>query len=268
MIPEHFDQTFYQVRVSQKNPTSDNPEMTGLVDRIERWCQVEDGDRVLDVGCFDGYILRKLRARKAITGVGVDIAPAAVELAKRLNTASALEFKVSDGAPLPFGAASFDVIVCSEILEHVPDLDGMLAEIARVLAPGGRLYATMPNSLTDVWRPLRPLCLRIDEIEGHLRRMSRSAFLAAIASHGFEPVRSQYRGFILSAIWYRNLIYSPRVKKLGVGLIGSEQSPTQRMAKFIAYTAMRLYMVGDRPFSGYRRSMGIDAVFTRQTPAK
>ena len=264
MNPEQFDRTFYQGRVSEKNPTSDNPEMTSLVERIERWCEVKDGDRVLDFGCFDGYILRKLRAHKLITGVGVDIAPAAIDLARSLNTSTALEFTLSDGGgTLPFGPASFDVVVCSEILEHVHDLDAVLKEMARVLAPGGRLYATMPNSLTDVWRPLRPLCRRIDEVEGHVRRLSRSEFLAEVASRGFDPVRSRYRGFVLSAIWYWNLIYTPRVKAVGIGLIGADRSLIERLAKLIAYSGMRLYIAGDRPFSQYRRCMGIDAVFAK-----
>jgi 2-polyprenyl-3-methyl-5-hydroxy-6-metoxy-1,4-benzoquinol methylase len=266
MTPKEFDTAFYETRVSQKNPTSDNPEMTSLVDRIESWCQVKDGDRILDFGCYDGYILRRLSSRKQITGVGVDIAAAAVELANRLNTSSGLRFRVTDGGTLPFDPASFDVVVCSEILEHVPELDRVLGDIARVLVPGGRLYATMPNSLRDVWRPLHPLCRRIDEVEGHLRRMSRPDFLAAVVSHGFVPMRSRYRGFILSAIWYRNLIYTARVKALGIGLIGADRALSERLAKLVAYTAMRLYIVGDRPFSHYRRSMGIDAVFMRKAP--
>lgn len=256
---------FYQKRVAEKNPTSDNPEMTTLVDRIDRWTKISNGSRILDFGCYDGYILRRLRARKDITGVGVDIALDAVALARQLAGNDRLEFVVSDGMPLPLASGSFDVAVCSEILEHVPDHHAVLEEIARVLAPGGRLYATMPNTLRDVWWPFHPLCRRLDEVEGHLRRLSREEFVAAVSSHGFQPLRVRYRGFLLSAIWYRSLIYTPRVKALGLRLIGTETSAGQRLARFTAYAAMRTYIYGDRLFSRYRRCMGIDAAFVKNS---
>src|ERR1700676_3033984 len=130
------DAAFYERRATEKNPTSDNPEMTGLVRRIHQWCDIEDGDRVLDFGCYDGYIIRRLRGLSNIAGVGIDISPSAMALAKQAAANEGLDgltFLVTDGANLPFAEASFDVVVCSEILEHVPDLDVVLAEIARVL---------------------------------------------------------------------------------------------------------------------------------------
>jgi len=257
------DAKFYERRVAEKNPTSDNPEMTSLVGRVERWCQIVDGQRILDFGCYDGYILRTIRDHKKITGAGVDIAPAAVELARELAGNTGLTFLVSDGTPLPFEPASFDVVVCSEILEHVHDLDAVLKEIARVLAPGGRLFATMPNTLGDVWGPLQPLCRRIDEVEGHVRRMSRDDFERTVESHGFRSKRMRYRGFVLTAIWYQTLIYTPKAKALGIQLIGAGRSLRERLAKVLAYSGMYLYIIGDRPFSRYRRSLGIDAVFIR-----
>jgi SAM-dependent methyltransferase len=219
--------------------------------------------RVLDFGCYDGYILRRLSKLAKITGVGVDIAPAAIALARRLPDGDGLEFVQLDGVHLPFASASFDVAICSEILEHVPDIDDVLAEISRVLISGGRLYATMPNALRDVWRPLHPLCREIDQVEGHVRRMSRGEFLASLASHGFKPLRVRYRGFVLSAIWYRNLIYSPRTKEWGLGLIGAQRSPVERLALRVAHSAMRGYMYGDRLFSRSRRCMAMDAALMK-----
>ncbi|HKW72477.1 MAG TPA: class I SAM-dependent methyltransferase [Candidatus Dormibacteraeota bacterium] len=257
------DATFYDKRVSEKVPTSDNPEMISLVDRIERWCRVTEGSRVLDFGCYDGYVLRKLLSRKRIRGIGLDISPAAVRLAQRLGNGQALEFVVSDGLPIPFPTASFDVVICSEILEHVADFGRIVGEISRVLAPGGRLYATMPNSLKDVWGPLQPLCRRVDEVEGHVRRMTLKEFVGAVTSNGYVVARAQYRGFILSAIWYRNVIYRPRVKEAGGRLLSGKESFIRDLATNTAHTAMHLYMAGDRPFARYRGCMSIDAAFIR-----
>lgn len=50
----------------------------------------------------------------------------------------------ADGAALPFAAAGFDAAICAELLEHVPDPRAVLAEVARVLRPGGRLVITVP----------------------------------------------------------------------------------------------------------------------------
>jgi SAM-dependent methyltransferase len=260
------DAAFYERRATEKNPTSDNPEMTGLVRKIHDWCGIEDGSRVLDFGCYDGYIVRRLRGLAKIHGVGIDISPSAMALAKQAaknEGLDGLEFVVTDGANLPFPDGSFDVVVCSEILEHVPDLDAVLAEIARVLVKGGRLYATMPNSLSDVWQPFHALCRRVDQVEGHLRRMTRPEFLTALQRHGLQPTRVRYRGFVLSALWYSTFIYNPRIKRMGLSLISKQESLSQRTARLAAYAMMHAYIAFDRLFQGSRRCMGIDAALSK-----
>jgi SAM-dependent methyltransferase len=260
------DSAFYEKRATEKNPTSDNPEMTGLVRRIHNWCGVKDGFRVLDFGCYDGYIVRRLRARAKIQGIGIDISPTAVALAKRAakqEGLDGLEFVVTDGANLPFPNDSFDVVICSEILEHVLDLDAVLSEIARVLVKGGKLYATMPNSLSDVWQPFHGLCRRVDQVEGHLRRMTRDEFITSLQHHRLQPHLMRYRGFVLSALWYSTFIYNPRIKRLGMALIAQQESLSQRAARLAAYAAMHSYIAVDGLFRGSRRCMGIDATLSK-----
>jgi SAM-dependent methyltransferase len=240
--------------------------MTGLVRKIHDWCGIEDGFRVLDFGCYDGYLVRRLRALNKVRGVGIDISPRAIALARQAaeqEGLDGLEFIVTDGANLPFPNDSFDVVICSEILEHVPDLDAVLAEIARVLVKGGRLYATMPNSLSDVWQPFHALCRRVDLVEGHLRRMTRTEFIAALQRHGLQPTRVRYRGFVLSALWYSTFIYNPRIKRLGMSLISQQESLSQRSARLAAYAMMHAYIATDRLFQGSRRCMGIDAALSK-----
>jgi len=261
-----FDSGFYEKRAGEKNPTSDNPEMTGLVNRISGWCRIEDGARVLDLGCYDGYILRRVRARAAIEGVGIDLSQRAVTLAKRAaerENLDGLAFVVSEGSALPFPDASFNVVICSEILEHVPDLDAVLSEIARVLVGGGRLYATIPNSLRDVWRPLRPLCRKIDEVEGHVRRMTLNEFIDALERWQLEPIHVQYRGFILSALWYSTFIYNPRIKRAGLTLITNEKLLHHRAVRFAVFAAMRIYLGVDSLFRNSRACMGIDVAMSK-----
>lgn len=257
------DAVFYEQRTEEKSLTSDNPEMTALVDRVQLWTGLAQGDRVLDFGCYDGYLLSRLGRRRAIRGVGVDIAESAARTATALYGDEGPRFLVSDGA-LPFRTASFDVVTCSEILEHVEDLDGLLDELARVLRPGGRLYATMPNHLRDVWPPLRGICRLVDLVEGHVHRLTREDFLFAGRRHGLWPVRSQYRGFVFSAVWYRVFIYSPRTKTRAMSLVESRQSVVRSVAQRAAYLGVRCYLAGDGLFRRSRRCMGIEALFIRQ----
>jgi SAM-dependent methyltransferase len=251
---------FYELRASEKLPTSDNPEMLALVSRIADWCELRPGARVLDFGCYDGYVLRKLRDRYAIEGVGVDVSQNALALARARNTSEALTFVQDDGLALPFESESFDVVVCSEILEHVPELDPVLSELTRVLVRGGRLYATMPNALEHVFPPLRGPCSLADRVEGHLRRLTRREFVDLLRRYGLEPVEVRYRGFVLSAAWYRIFIYSPRLKRGAMALVKARRRRVSRFSRAFAFACMRFYLAFDRQFEWYRGCMGIDAV--------
>lgn len=96
---------------------------------------------VLDVGCGDGFL-----ARVAFGGhleAGIDLDPDEVKRAvasesyKKAICASATE--------LPFAAKSFKTVISNCVLEHIPDIDGALKEIHRVLKPKGRLMITVPS---------------------------------------------------------------------------------------------------------------------------
>lgn len=94
--------------------------------------------RVLDLGCGVGHSLDLLAPRES---VGVDREPAAL-------AGQARETVVADMRELPFEDGSFASVVCSHAIEHVPDPERLLAEVARVLAPDGTAVLTTPNRLT------------------------------------------------------------------------------------------------------------------------
>lgn len=103
------------------------------------------GGTVLDLGCGQGFYL-PLYARLGLMATGVEPDPAPRAEASR--KAAALGFAVVDALAdgLPFADASFDAVVMSEVLEHLPDPRPALAEAARVLVPGGLLLVTVPNA--------------------------------------------------------------------------------------------------------------------------
>lgn len=103
---------------------------------------------VLDAGCGDGINLgglQKLSIGEAIPMrlIGVDYNPLRVLRAR--GAAPAARVQQASLYQLPFAGASFDVVLCNHVLEHVPDLAAALAELVRVLRPGGLLIVGVPN---------------------------------------------------------------------------------------------------------------------------
>lgn len=91
--------------------------------------------RVLDLGCGRGDSIDQFRnVDPSVTWVGVDI-ERSPEVAARVRTDA--EFHTFDGVHLPFDDASFDAVYCKQVLEHVRAPQPLLAEVARVLRPGG-----------------------------------------------------------------------------------------------------------------------------------
>ena len=95
---------------------------------------------VLDLGCGGGFMAEPL-ARRGAAVIGVDPCPQAVAAAARHARGFGLDidYRVGAGETLPLADAAVDVVVCVDVLEHVDDLDAVLAEVARVLRPGGLL---------------------------------------------------------------------------------------------------------------------------------
>jgi ubiquinone/menaquinone biosynthesis C-methylase UbiE/protein-S-isoprenylcysteine O-methyltransferase Ste14 len=173
-------------------------------DATLRHAALTPGERVLDVGCGTGVLTRLAAQAAGPSGraVGIDPAPGMIAVAREnaAQTGSQAEFKLAAIEHLPFADASFDVVLSSMMLHHLPpDLkqEG-LAEVYRVLKPGGRLVAV------DIDRPAQPLWWLVawplllmpstasnmrGEIPGYLR------------AAGFEPVRTEGRWVQWFTFW-------------------------------------------------------------------
>jgi SAM-dependent methyltransferase len=104
-----------------------------------RLCAPRLGEgRVLDLGCGVGHSFAELAPRET---VGVDVDPGALAGQER-------ETVVADMRRLPFADASFSSVISVHSIEHVPDPERALREVARVLTPGGRAVFVTPNRLT------------------------------------------------------------------------------------------------------------------------
>jgi SAM-dependent methyltransferase len=108
------------------------------------------GMRVLDVASGPGYGAARAAARGAEV-TGADVSEEMVALAAELHPG--IEFRAADAARLPFPDGSFDAVVSNSLMPHVADLPAVVAELARLLRPGGRLALS-------TWDPDAPGFLR------------------------------------------------------------------------------------------------------------
>ncbi len=136
------------------------------------------GARVLDLGFGHGFMLFWFPPHCELGGV--DLTPTAVEriaraAARRGYLRSRFECLNLDREPLPWDAASVDVLICSHVIEHVADDGHLLAEIRRVLKPGGHLLLMIPINETDA-----------NANSLHLRRYTEESMRTKLAAFGFR----------------------------------------------------------------------------------
>lgn len=121
-------------------------------------------EQVLDLACGTGVVARAVAPLVGAQGsvVGVDVAPGLLAIARSLPapTGASIAWLEGDAAALDLSDASFDLVICQQGLQFFAQREAALAEIVRVLRPGGRLVAA-------VWRPIeeQPLMEGLTEIE-------------------------------------------------------------------------------------------------------
>ena len=171
---------------------------------------VGPGDRVLDMGCGGGrHAFALLRRGAHVTALDMD----AAELKDVAGMFAAMqeEGEVPAGATagavrgtayaLPFADGTFDFVVCSEVLEHLPQDSRAMAELTRVLRPGGLMAVTVPR-----WGP-ELLCWALSsayhEVEGgHVRIYRGTELLRRLTGVGLEPVGSHHTHALHSPYWW------------------------------------------------------------------
>jgi SAM-dependent methyltransferase len=171
---------------------------------------VERGQRVLDMGCGGGRHAFALYRRGADV-VALDMDAAELKGVREMFGAMALAGEAPEGATatalrgtayaLPFADASFDRVIAAEVLEHLPDDRRAMAELVRVLKPGGRIAVTVPR-----WGP-ELVCWALSsayhEAEGgHVRIYRGSELLRRLTSAGLEPVGSAHTHGLHAPYWW------------------------------------------------------------------
>jgi phosphoethanolamine N-methyltransferase len=155
------------------------------------------GCKVLDIGCGLGAIDELLvREHGAGSVIGVDIDPELIERMQARMARAALGDRIEgrrvDGGPLPFEAASFDVVFSKDSLVQIPDKAATFAEILRVLRPGGRFIASdwLRGGSGD-YSPEMLEFFRLEGIAYNMVTLEESA--AALRAAGFRDVQIRDR---------------------------------------------------------------------------
>lgn len=147
------------------------------------------GLSALDLGCGDGN-LSLYMARSGCEVLGIDLARNAVEAAVRSAAFYGIDrarFRAIDFAREWDEPEAFDLVLCSHVIEHVPDDAGLLARVHLALRPGGRLLLLTPTVYSSFARLSRWLTGRVahDERVGHLRGYTGPGIETLVARAGF-----------------------------------------------------------------------------------
>lgn len=146
--------------------------------------------RLLDVGCGTGGTLDRLRA-EGLPVVGLDMEPLALSFCRERGHRDLVQ---GSATALPFGEGTFAAAVAMDVLEHIPDDRAAAQEIARVLVPGGLLFATVP-AYPSLWSGH-------DVALMHQRRYVAPGFKALLCGAGLELVHLTYTvSTIFPAVW-------------------------------------------------------------------
>jgi SAM-dependent methyltransferase len=186
--PFNLSTTAAEIYESQKVPSVFGPLASATFDAVS----LPENGHALDVACGTGIIAKLLAKHLPGKGriVGTDLNPAMIALAQKTMPASqhSIDWFVCDVGELPFEDGEFDIAFCQQGLQFFPDKPRALAEIARVLAPNGRLVLTC-------WRAISPL---FQEVSNSLnKRVSEKSAKQALHPFSFrdgEVIASLLRG--------------------------------------------------------------------------
>lgn len=166
------------------------------------------GEDILDAGCGEGITLEKLvRLFPDRRPVGVDTEPENLEICRRHR------LPVQEGSlyALPFAAASFDTVLFIEVIEHLDDPATALAEIRRVLRPGGRAVIIFPND--RMFKLARLLTGKLREAfydPGHVRQWTPAQIRQALHKIGLRVVAARNLPFVFWGISLHHLVVAEK----------------------------------------------------------
>jgi SAM-dependent methyltransferase len=180
--------------------------------------EMHSGERLLDLGCGAGRHAFEAARRGAMV---IALDAGSDEVGKVRDTLGAMVDAgeiddprgtgavQADALKLPFPDASFDRIIASEVLEHIPDDTDAIGELVRVLRPGGLMAVTVPRfgpelvnwALSDEYHNVPG---------GHVRIYKRSEVISRLEDAGMKPIGSHHAHSLHSPYWWLRCAVGPK----------------------------------------------------------
>lgn len=170
---------------------------------------LKPGMRVLDAGCGAGRHVCEAFRNRSVTVAGIDLSWKDLEKTHSFLCLMAAERRQEDGwlvskasvTRLPFQDGAFDVVICSEVLEHIPDCRAAVRELVRVLRPGGNLVVSVPRFWPEriCWALSTPYH---EEPGGHIRIFRRGELLRLLREEGTKCWSIRYKHSLHSPYWW------------------------------------------------------------------
>jgi arsenite methyltransferase len=190
--------------------------------------EASPGDRVLDAGCGPGFYTAEILERVGPEGsvVGVDASEPMLALsAKRCEGHANVAFQHGDVTALPVADADFDRALSVQVLEYVADIPAALAELRRVLRPGGRLLLWDVDWATVSWHSEDPARMQrfLAAWDEHLADPSLPRTLSAqLRAAGFEDVHMTGHAFATDDVSEES--YAGGLLKLMADYVGGDEA--------------------------------------------
>jgi 2-polyprenyl-3-methyl-5-hydroxy-6-metoxy-1,4-benzoquinol methylase len=175
------------------------------------------GDRILDIGCGSGRHTCAAARLKKVVAIGADVNFNDVAEAKRrliyegqigVQRGGAWGSVVADIGRMPFRDNSFDLVICSEVLEHIPDQDGAIYEVTRVLKPGKDLVVSVPRYLPE------RICWTLSKeyrnaTHGHIRIYRKQEIIALLEGAGVRRWGLHFAHSLHAPYWWLKCLVGP-----------------------------------------------------------
>ncbi|MCX6479561.1 MAG: class I SAM-dependent methyltransferase [Mycobacterium sp.] len=199
--------------------------------------RIGPGSKVIDVGCGAGrHSFEAYRRGADVIAfdqnaeelADVDTMLQAMGQAGEAPKSAKAQVVVGDALALPYPDGTFDAVIASEILEHIPDDDAAIAELIRVLRPGGTLAVTVPR-----WLPERICWLLSDDYHanegGHIRIYRADELRSKLVAGGLRFTGTRHAHALHSPYWWL---------KCAVGIQNSEHPAVKAYHKLLVWDMM------------------------------